>query len=94
MIELSNRLRRKDKVISHQIEGKEILLRLDSGEYYALDEVGRRIWELCDGTRSVGEVVATVSEEYDAPEDTIRADAVELLQNLLDEKLVHFDGGT
>jgi hypothetical protein len=92
MIDLGSRLRRKEKVLAHQVEGKEILLRLDSGEYYALDDVGRRIWELCDGARSVSEVIATVSEEYDAPQDIIQADALELLQDLLDEKLVSLGG--
>jgi len=92
MIDSDSRLRRKDKVLAHQVEGKEVLLRLDSGEYYALDEVGSCIWALCDGTRSVGEVVAKLDEEYDAPPDTIRSDALELLQDLLDEKLVYVDG--
>lgn len=92
MIGLGSRLRRKEDVLAQQVEDKEILLRLGSGEYYALDAVGRRIWDLCDGTRSVGEIVATVGEEYDAPQDIIQADALELLQELLDEKLVHLDG--
>ena len=92
MIDLDAQLRRKERVLAHQIEGKEVLLRLDSGEYYALDEVGCRIWELCDGTRSVGEIIATIGEEYDAPADIIRVDALELLQDLLDERLVLVDG--
>ena len=30
-------------------QGQPVLLRLDDGSYYAIDEVGAQIWELCDG---------------------------------------------
>jgi hypothetical protein len=65
-----------------------ILLRPASGQYYTLDEVGARVWELCDGTRPVADLVSTIQAEYDAPEATIRADILELLDELTDEQLV------
>ena len=42
-----------------------------SGEYFTLDEVGGRVWELCDGTRSIDEIATIVTEEYDAPLDRV-----------------------
>ena len=65
-----------------------MLLRLEDGGYYALDEVGARIWELCDGHRAVGEIVALLCLEFDAPEETVRADVLEFIGDLRRERLL------
>ena len=85
---LSERLRRQEAVITQDVEGQTILLRVDDGGYYAIDEVGAAIWELCDGQRPIGEIVTTLSAEFDAPEATIRADVLEFVQDLRRERLL------
>lgn len=88
MIDAQRRLARYQQVIFQQVDGKQVLLNLADGQYYALDEVGSRIWALCDGTRAVSEIALLLSEEYDAPPETIESDALELLEDLLNAKLV------
>lgn len=65
-----------------------ILLDLDSGEYFALDEVSSRIWELADGQHSILEIVEALVAEYDAPKEAVREDVGDLLEDLLDAGLV------
>jgi len=72
--------------------GGTVLLNLDDGQYYALDEVGGRVWELSDGSRSVREIAGALAAEYDAPEAEIQADVLELLQELMGEGLVTATG--
>jgi len=85
---LGERLRRRDAVITQQVEGQTILLRVDDGGYYAIDEVGAAIWERCDGNCPVGEIVIQLTAEFDAPEATIRADVLEFVQDLRRERLL------
>ncbi len=85
---LDERLRRRDGVLAQEAHGQTVLLRLEDGGYYAIDEVGARIWELCDGERDASEVVALLCAEFDAPETTIRADAHEFLADLRRERLL------
>jgi hypothetical protein len=82
------RLRRQDGILAQEAHGQTVLLRLDDGGYYALDEVGARIWELCDGQRAVDEIVETLCSEFDAPEATVRADALEFIDDLRRERLL------
>jgi len=84
----TERPRRQDGVIAQESQGQTVLLRLEDGGYYAVDEVGAAIWKLCDGTRSVEEIVAGVHAEFEAPEPTIRADVVEFVQDLHREGLL------
>ena len=79
---------RSNQVLSQQVPGKLVLLTPDDGNYFAVNQVGARVWELCDGTRDVEGIVATVADEYDAPIDTIRADVVELLEELTSQRLI------
>jgi coenzyme PQQ biosynthesis protein PqqD len=83
-----SRFRRRDRVLVQRAAGKHILLDLDSGQYYALDEVSGRIWELCDGTHDVAAVVAALCQDYDAPEEAVEADVLAFLGEMVDEKLL------
>jgi coenzyme PQQ biosynthesis protein PqqD len=90
-VELDGRLRRQDGVIAQEAHGQTVLLRLDDGGYYALDEVGATIWELCDGNRSIGEIVTALCAEFDASEETVSADVMEFIGDLRRERLLVVD---
>jgi coenzyme PQQ synthesis protein D (PqqD) len=80
--------RRRERVLVERIEEETVLLDLDSGLYFALNEVGARVWELCDGDRSLDDIVAVVTSEYDVDTKTARADVTELLEQLAGERLL------
>ena len=83
-----SRPRRRDDVLAQAAGDTVILLTPDSGEYFTLNEVGGRIWELSDGSRTVTEIVALLAEEYEAPPDEIQTDALDVLSQLAQERLV------
>jgi hypothetical protein len=80
--------RRSDRVVARACDDGMILLKLDDGRYYTLDEIAARIWELCDGTRASEDVAAALAEHYDAPSELIRADVEELIAELASEELL------
>ena len=88
MIERESRLRRRDRVLTQRAAGTVVLLDLDGGQYYSLDEVSARVWEMCDGEHAVGGIVEAISAEYDAPVETIEEDVLAFLEEMLDEKLL------
>ena len=85
---LEERVRRREAVIAQEVDGQTILLRVDDGGYYAIDEVGATIWALCDGSNAVSDIVVKLALEFDAPEATIRSDVVEFIQDLRRERLL------
>jgi hypothetical protein len=88
MIEPETRLRQREGLLSQRAADTRILLDPKDGRYYALDEVSGRIWDLCDGTRTVAQVVATLCGEYEAPAETVEADALEFLDDLANDGLI------
>lgn len=88
MIGADSRLRRRERVLVQRAAGTLVLLDLDGGQYYALDEVSARVWELCDGELGVGEIAEKIGTEYDAPLATIYDDVVVFLEEMIGENLV------
>lgn len=79
---------RTPEVLSQKTAQGQVLLRVHDGSYYDLNEVGARIWELCDGTHTIDQIAIVIAEEFEAPIDQIRADVAELLDDLGREGLV------
>ena len=88
MIGMEHRVHQAEHILAQRAAETTMLLQLQDGQYYTLNAVGGRVWELCDGTRRVSEIVALICQQYDAPAEIIEADVVELLHALADEQLV------
>lgn len=73
------------------LDTEALVVDVKGGLLYPLNTVGARIWELCDGARSVDEIVAALAAEFAASEATIRGDAVEFIERLADAKLVSIE---
>jgi hypothetical protein len=65
-----------------------VLLHTGSGAYFTLDDVGARIWELCDGSRTIADVIDAMHDEFDAPRDLLETDVRALVAELADERLL------
>lgn len=82
------RPQRNAQVVTQRAGEMMVLLHLARGMYYSLDEVGERVWELCDGSRTAAEVAAVLHEEFDAPIDVIVHDVNDLIEELSSERLL------
>src|ERR1700689_4276140 len=85
---LDARPRRQEGVLAQEARDTTVLLRLRDGGYYALQDVGALVWELCDGERTVADIVTAVTAEFDAAEPTVRADVLEFIGDLRREELL------
>jgi hypothetical protein len=68
-----------------------ILLHLESGIYYTLNEEGRMLWEALDGENKLAEIRATIMEQYEVDAGTIQKDLIEIMEDLIKENLVEHD---
>jgi len=77
-------------VISREIEGELIIIPLVSGmgnledELYTLNESGKAIWKMLDGTRNLKTIAEELAAECDAPSGEIEDDVLGLARELLE----------
>jgi len=55
-----------------------------------LDEVGSRVWQLCDGERTVEEIIATLREEYKLDRREVEVSLTEYLRSLGKRGMIGF----
>jgi hypothetical protein len=80
--------RRSQAVVEQRASESLVLVHIDSGRYYALEGTGDRFWHLCDGQRTVADIVSELSTQYGKDPAAVRADASELLKELAAEGLI------
>lgn len=82
------RLRVPDGVVFRDLAGEAVILNLDSGMYFGLNEVGTRCWHLFAEHGSFEQAIQTLLIEYEVEEVHLRRDIEALVQQLLDTGLV------
>jgi hypothetical protein len=83
-----------EDVVARDIEGELIIVPLASGigdmedELYTLNETGKAIWNLLDGTRSLRQIAEDLSIEYNAPVSEVERDVTGLVTELARRKIL------
>lgn len=72
-------------VISQELSGETVLLDLESENYFGLDEVGTRIWQLIRESGDLNTIYHTLLEEYEVSGERLQQDMNKLLTEI--EKL-------
>lgn len=74
--------------ISSELAGEAVILNLDSGIYYGLNEVGARIWELVQQPRRFDEIRDILLAEYDVEPEACSHELTKILLDLRNVRLV------
>jgi|HubBroStandDraft_6_1064221.scaffolds.fasta_scaffold1367459_1 hypothetical protein len=84
----NRRLAAADHVRCRRFDEDLVMVDLEGGEYFALDAVGARMWDLLVSGKTPAEVGAILAAEYEASEDDIFRDCMKLADDLLHRRLV------
>lgn len=88
-MQLTDRFTVSEDVVAREVGGEMVLLDLNSGQYFGLDTVGGRIWELLSNRpQSLKELSDLIEAEFDAPRERIEADLMTLATQLKDQELI------
>ena len=77
-----------DKVLMQDLDGETVLLNLDNGHYYGLNEIGTDIWKLLVAGKTVEDCLPSLLMDYDVNESILREDIKQLLHDLCEKGLV------
>lgn len=88
---LSARFAPRPDVVFRTVGTESILLDLEGGLYYGLDEVGTRVWMLL-ADLSGEDVCRRLVQEFDVTLDQARADVAALIDQLVERGLLEVRG--
>jgi hypothetical protein len=81
-------LKRNPEMVTSNIDGEIVMLSVTNGEYYGLDEIGSRIWELIELPITADDLVDALVEEFEVEKGECLADTLEFLEGLLNKGLI------
>jgi hypothetical protein len=85
---LDTKLTIPPQVMSRLVGDETVLLDLESGIYFGLDGVGKKIWESLAGGESLGRVVTIIVDQYEVEEAQAQADVLEFANELVQRGLL------
>lgn len=74
--------------VSGELDGKVVLLSIENGEYYNMNEVGSRIWALLEQPMTVGALIEGLMAEFDVTQEQCELEVAAFLGQLSKDKLL------
>jgi len=74
--------------ISTDLGGEAVILSFQKEEYFSLDGVGLRLWELLETPHTVADLLAAILETYEVDSATAERDLLAVLGEMEGEGLI------
>jgi hypothetical protein len=81
-------LARPGNLVASEIDGEMVILNVDSGHFFQLNQVGSRIWEALETPVTTGALCRAMEDRFEVDEATCRSDLVEFIGLLSQHGLV------
>jgi len=91
MITAASRLRRNPKVMFKVFEDEAVLLNVRTGQYYGINDVGARFWELAGEHANMGAIHQALLAEFDVTPEQLWQDLAHLVDELRAAGLLEVD---
>ena len=87
-ITLETMIKQTGDMDTSDIDGEKVMMDLDTGSYFMLNEVATHIWDLVETPMKVEDVVTHLLSEYDIDEVTCKEQVVGFVDELYKRELV------
>jgi len=81
-------VQRRPDALSADVGGELVLMSVDHGRYYGLDDIGSDIWEQTEQAISVRQLCDWLSAKYEGDPAVIERDVLHLLAELAAQDLI------
>ena len=80
--------------ISTDLGGEAVILGLESGQYYSLNDVGTRIWDLVQEPKTVLDVRDAILDEYEVEPERCEKELLDILKKMASAGLIEVKGAS
>ena len=87
-ITLESVIHRSSEVMASHIDEDLVMMNIDRGQYYALDEIGADIWARLEQPTQVQDLCQQLQRQYSVNPVTCEADVLALLNDMYENDLL------
>jgi len=92
MATLETKINIPKDVLFREIAGEAVILNLQTGKYFGLDQVGTRMWQLLAQYNRIEPALNDLTSEYDVTKDQLQHDLLALVDKLASQQLIEING--
>jgi phage terminase large subunit-like protein len=81
---------RSPAVVAAEVDGEIVMMSIEKGRYFGLDDIGSDIWRRIERPCSFAALVTALAADYEADRATIEADVTALLTQMVEQDVVRF----
>lgn len=81
-------IRRSESILSSELENEIVMMDIQEGNYYGLEEPGTRIWELAENPVTVRDVCNSLQQEYEIEAEQCQREVIAFVEELQSRKVV------
>ena len=70
---------RNRDIIANVVDEEVVCLNIEKGNYYGMDSIGSRIWDLLEHSISVGSMCEQLEKEYDVSHEDCQAHTMDFV---------------
>ena len=84
----STMISRSPSVLTAEVDGEVVMMSIEQGQYFGLDDIGSDIWKRIEPPCSFATLIDGLTADYDADRATILADVHSLLLRMAEQDVV------
>jgi len=77
-----------EEIVDSDIDGETVMMSIENGKYFGLDDIGSRIWELIEHPIEVSDLIDTLLERFDVDRETCERDVLKFLNELNEDRIL------
>lgn len=93
LITLQSVVYQDPEMVSAPMEDELVMISLQKGMYYGLDNIASEIWQRIEKPVPVAQLCTNLVEEFDVDLETCQRETLELLNWLYKQELIRIDPG-
>ncbi len=87
-ITLNTTFVRSETILASPVENALVMMDIEGGQYFSLDEIGTAIWERLAAPIQVGDLCAHLTQTYEVLPEVCERDVLALLNEMVGSGLV------
>jgi hypothetical protein len=87
-IRIQTKVVRNQDIIFSDMDDETVMMSIEKGEYYGVNPVGRRIWELLETPSTTAGICEVLNEEYNVNPEQCCKDVLSFLVRLSEKDII------
>ena len=91
-ITLNSTISQIDDIVASDIDNEKVMMSVEKGQYFGLEPVGSRIWEMIEQPSRVSAIIDRLLEQYSVDRATCEQDVLAFLSELDEAGIIQVTG--